>query len=502
MSRFAKAFLIVLPVLGCLIWFLLKVFQFQTSPEQYVDGMVILQISRGWLEGRPFLFDTVYGHHSRQHNYYFIPLLGFLTKPLGIYGLFLGYVAMVGLFFWKYYQSFVRFSAFERITTWLTAIFFVFGPMGYFIYLDYFGWHPEHYLIPLLALLALSLAERKRGMIMLWLLLTFSVKESSVVLICCLLLFCSVIDTVLSNPEKRWFDYILTKRNGIIVVVSIVVFLAGLWLLSYLNGPEPSRLGQALSRVEFGPALFFYIVSSALIGLLTFGLALAPFIPWLRLSPRMGLIIGVLGSCYAILFTMFAVEGLYYFPVFYPGISYPARIGGLWAFMLSAFIFMSYRFARSGVLPNQNATAWILSGCLLQFLLGSFLVAHFFTFDSRPSVISTNVSYMIRTRLGSAPYLEGDAKQLYELAKKMPAGSEVIVPFPYTRYFENVYPSYWEDDGGRPLHIFGKPLVYVYEKDLVAEKHYRQFPGKDYIIVPNDHLLILAEPNWYNSQLK
>jgi hypothetical protein len=502
MSRFAKAFLIMLPIVGCLIWFLLKVLQFQTSPEQYADGMVILQLSKGWLEGRPFLFDTVYGHHTQQHNYYFIPLIGLLTKPMGVYGLFMAYIILVGIFFWKCYQSFARFGFFERRTTWLTSVFFVFGPMGYFIYLDYFGWHPEHYLIPLLALLALSLAERNRAMIILWLLLTFSVKESSIVLICCLLLFCSVVEMVLSNPARKWSDYILNKRNVIITGVSVVVFLVGLWLLSHLNGNQPSRLGLAFSRTQLDTTLFLYIISSCLIGLLTFGLALIPFIPWLRLSPQMSLIIWVLAGGYAVLFVMFATEALFYLPVIYPGVSYPARIGGLWAFMFSAFIFMSYRFAQSGKIPYQKTTSWILSGGLLQFILGPFLVAHFFNFESRPSIQTANVSYLVKTNFGLDPYPDGTPKQLHGLAKKLPEGSEVIVPFHYIRLFENVYPGYWEANGRRPVHILGKPMLYIYEKDLVKNGHYREFPGKDYTIVPNDHLLILAESKWYHSQFK
>ncbi|MEO6286566.1 MAG: hypothetical protein ABIN80_04695 [Dyadobacter sp.] len=502
MTPFKRAFLVLLPIIGCVIWYLLKVLQFQTSPEQYADGMVILQLSRGWLEGRPFLFDTVYGHHAQQHNYYFIPLVGILTKPMGVYGLFTAYLGLVGFFFWKYDRSIAGFNAFERTTTWLTAFFFVFGPMGYFIYLDYFGWHPEHYLIPLLALLSLSLAEKKRGLIILWLLLALSVKESSVVLLCCLLLFCSVVDMVLSNPARHRSAYILNRRNLIITGVSLVVFLSGLWLLSYLNGSKASRLGLALSRVELGSTLLWYLVSSCLIGLLTFGLGMLPFIPWLRLSPHKKIIVWTLAGGYAILFVMFATEALFYFPVIYPGVSYPARLGGLWAFMLSAFIFFSYRLTQSGTMPSQTAIPWILTGGLLQFLLAPFLVAHYFTFEARPSVLSANVSYMVKTRLGLDPYPEGIARQLYMLARRMPYGSEVIVPFHYTRFFENIYPAYWEEDGRRPAHILGQPLLYMYEKDLVKNGHYHDFPGKDYTMVPNEHLLILVESNWYQSNLK
>ena len=499
MSRSANAFLLVLPIIGCVVWFFLKVFQFQTSPEQYPDGMVILQLSKGWLEGRPYLFDTIYGNHAQQHNYYFIPLIGIFTKPMGVNGLFMAYVCLVGLFFWVYRQGVAGFNIAERRATWLTALVYVFGPMGYFMYLDYFGWHPEQYFVPLLAFLALSLAQRKWGMFVFWLVLIFLVKESSIVLICCLFLFFSVVEMVIQDPARHWFKYIVNKRNLIIVSVSVVLFLVGLWWLSYLNGSQSSRLNQAFSNTKLNITFFYYVIFSLAVGVLTFGLGLLPFMPWLRTFPRKNLLIGVLAGCYGVLFVMFATEALYYFPTIYPGISYPPRISGLWAFMFSAFVYLSYRVARAGFTPGQNAISWVLTGCVLQFILGTFLVAHHFTFETKPSTLSQNVSYMRKTRLGLQPYPDGMGHDLYQLAKAMPVGSEVITPFQYLRYFERVYPSFWPANGQLPSHILGKPLLFIYEKELVRNGFYHAFPDKGYITIPNEHLLILADSSWYNG---
>ncbi|SKB78867.1 hypothetical protein [Dyadobacter psychrophilus] len=502
MGRSANAFLIVLPIIGCVVWFFLKVFQFQTSPEQYPDGMVILQLSKGWLEGRPFLFDTIYGNHAQQHNYYFIPLIGIFTRFMGVNGLFMAYVCFVGLFFWVYNRGSAHFNVAERRAIWLTALVYIFGPMAYFMYLDYFGWHPEQYFIPLLAFLALSFAQRKWGMFIVWLTLVFLVKESSIVLICCLFLFYSVVDQVILNPSRHWFRYIFNKRNLLITSVSVVIFLIGLWWLSYLNGSQSSRLNQAFSNTQLNTTFFYHIVFSVAVGALTFGLGLIPFMPWLRTFPRKGLIIWVLAGCFGVLFVMFATEALYYFPAIYPGVSYPPRISGLWAFMLSAFVYLSYRVAQAGFTPGQNAINWILTGCLLQFIFGTFLVAHHFTFDTKPSAIAKSASYMIKTGLGFDPYPEGDARQLHGLAKEMPVGSEVIVPFQYLRYFERVYPSFWPQDGRLPAHILGRPLMYVYEKELVQNGAYHVFPAKGYKTIPNEHLLILADSSWYNLKFK
>ncbi|MCF2489340.1 DUF2079 domain-containing protein [Dyadobacter sp. CY347] len=502
MGRYTNPLLIMLPVIGCILWFLLKVFQFQTSPEQYADGMVILQLSRGWLEGRPFLFDTVYGNHALQHNYYFIPIAGIFTKWMGVYGLFMAYVCLTGGFFITYYQSLSRFNVLERRASWVTALCYVFGPMAYFMYLDYFGWHPEQYFVPLLALLALCLAQRKWRMGAVWLLLTFLVKESAIVLICCLLLFCSVVDLVLRHPGKHWLSYILNKRNVIITVVCLGLFALGIWWLSYLNGPKTSRLDQAFSNVQLNQTFAYYVLFSGAVGLLTFGLALIPSIPWLRTFGYKGLIIWSLGGCYMVLFVMFATESLYYFPTIYPGISYPPRISGMWAFMFSAFLFLSCRFAQAGILRDRNAVSWTLAGCLLQFVFAPFLVAHHFNFEFKPARLAANVSYMLQTHFGLNPYPDGTAKELHQLAEKLPGGSEVIVPFQHLRYFENVYPSFWENNGAFPLHVLGKPVLYIYEKDLVKRGAYRTFPGSDYQTVPNKQLLILADPGWYKQNFK
>ncbi|MCF0059187.1 hypothetical protein [Dyadobacter sp. CY356] len=247
--RIKMLFLLFLPVLGSLVWFFIKVFQFQSNQEEFTDGMLALQLSRGWLEERPVLYDNFYGHHARQHNYYFILLTGFLTRFTGIYGLFLTYLGLFGVLFWQWFGGFSKFGRPFWTSNWLAVIFFVFGPMGYFIYLDYFGWHPEHYFLSLMALLALSLAKRQYALAIVWLLLTFLVKETSNILICSLLLFCSVVDLILADSSKPWINYFINKRNVIITTVCLVLFGLSMWWLSHLNGPQPSRLGVALTRI-------------------------------------------------------------------------------------------------------------------------------------------------------------------------------------------------------------------------------------------------------------
>lgn len=502
--RFKIIFLLSLPVLGCLFWYFIKVFQFQSNHEEFTDGMLALQLSRGWLEGRPVLYDNFYGDHARQHNYYFILLTGFLTKFTGIYGLFLTYLGLFAFFFWQWFSGFKAFGSSLWTTNWLAVVFFVFGPMGYFIYLDYFGWHPEHYFLPLMALLALSLARRKYAMAAVWLLLTFLVKETSNILICSLLLFCSVVDMVLADPSKPWISYFINKRNLIITGLCFVMFCLSMAWLSHLNGPQPSRLGIALSRIQDSgtPArLILYTLLYLLIGGIALIIGLFPFVVWLKSFPKKGVILWALACGYSLLFVVYLFETLYYFPTLYLSVSYPPRIGGLWALMLSAYIFLSYRFTQAGLAPSGYSVTYLFTGLTLQFILSSFIVSHNFTISSDSHDLGISALSFTKSKLGLKPYPVGTANQLYELAEKLPEGSDVMVPIQYISYFESVYPGSWNFEE-KPPNMLGRPMVYVYEKNKIGKVSYYKFPRAGYSVVPNDELLILAETKWYNQRYK
>lgn len=502
--RLKIIFLILLPVLGSLFWYFVKVFQFQNNQEEFTDGMLALQLSRGWLEGRPVLYDNFYGDHARQHNYYFILLTGFLTKFAGIYGLFLTYLGLFAVFFWQWFDGFKRFGSSLWTSNWLAVVFFVFGPMGYFIYLDYFGWHPEHYFLPLMALLALSLARRKYAMAVVWLLLTFLVKETSNILICSLLLFCSVVDMVLTDPSKPWVSYFINKRNLIISGVCLAMFCLSMVWLSHLNGPQPSRLGVALFRIQQSatPArLILYLFLYVIVGGIVFVIGLIPLVTWLRSSPGKGVILWILACGYSLLFVVYLFETLYYFPTIYMSVSYPPRIGGLWAFMLSAYIFLSYRFSQAGMIPASSTLTYLFTGLALQFILGSFIVSHNFTINSDSHDLGVSVSGFIKSKFGLKPYPDGTAHQLYGLAQELPEGSDVMVPNQYISYFERVYPGSWNYEEKPPM-LLRRPLLYVYEKSKIGKVSYYKFPVTGYSVIPNHQLLILADTKWYNQRYK
>ena len=493
-----RYFIIIFPFAVLLGWLYLKVFQFQYLNENFGDGIIALQLSRGWLEGRPLLFDTYYGHHWLHHNYYFILLTGFVTKFTGIYGLFIIYLALLGLFLGKWLYWWRRNQPKSWLNEWFIIALFGIGPIAYHVFLDIFGWHPEQYFLPLLGLFSFSMARRQWIWALFWGLLTLSIKETSIVLICGLLLFASMVSAVLKDANQTWYRYYFTRNNLIIVAVCLLIFVLGLWWLSYLNGSHPSRLGQAFAiiskKATVAMVLYytFLVILFASVSLLA-GVIL--FVPWLRTTPQPWVIGGVfLGFC-GVLFVVFYIEGLLYFPEPNLSIRYPARVGGLWAFMMSCYIFLSIRLTEGHFKPHFNQREWLLWGGLFQFFISPLAVANASSIHGQMFSIKKNFLFIHDNRLGTHPYADSSSRHLYELAQKLPAGSEVVCPSEYVNIFQNVYTNEWSDD----LRILKRPLLYIYDKKQLTTNKKYIFPKKGYKTAPNSKLLILADSVWYNQ---
>lgn len=491
-------FIIIFPFAVLLGWFYLKVFQFQFLNENFGDGLIALQLSRGWLEGRPLLFDTYYGYHWLHHNYYFILLTGFVTKFTGIYGLFIVYLGLLGLFLGKWIRSYHKN---DWLNEWFIIVLFAVGPIAYHVFLDIFGWHPEQYFLPLMGLFALSMAKRQWFWAVLWGGLTLSVKETSIVLICGLLLFASVVSNVFEKPNQAWHCYFLNRKNLLIVAVCLVIFVLGIGWLSYLNGPHPSRLGQAFALINKKATLTMALSYTFLVGIFASVSIIAGvilFVPWWRVVPHSRVIIGsFLGFC-LILLMVFYVEGLLYFPEPNLSIRYPARVGSLWAFMMSCYVFLSIRSSEYGLKPHSNQREWLLWGGLFQFFISPMAVANATSIHGQMFSIKKNFLFIHDSRLGTKPYAQSPVQSLYELTYKLPAGSEVVCPSEYVSIFQNVYANEWSDD----LRILKRPHLYIYDKkDLKTNKKYK-FPKGGYKAIPHSQFLILADSVWYNQHYK
>lgn len=490
--------LIGLPFIILLVWFYLKVFQFQYLNENFVDAIIALQLSRGWLEGRPLLFDTYYGYHWLHHNYYFILLTGLFTKFMGIYGLFIVYLGLLGFLLGQWIRWWRKLQKDGWLNEWYIIIFFTIGPIAYHIFLDVYGWHPEQYFMPLLGLFTLSMAKRQWIWSIFWGLLTLSVKETSIVLICGTLLFTTIVSLILKSPHEKWTRYYFNRNTFSIVAVSGLIFVVGLWWLSHLNGSQPSRLDQAISillkkgtiAMLFYYTIFFLFFSS--FPLIAASILLAP---WLLAIPRPWVIYSAfLGGCVTLL-CVFYTEGLFYFPEPNMGIRYPARVGSLWAFMMSCYIFLSIRLSEANFKPHPHQREWLLWGGLFQFFVSPMAVTNASSIHGQMFNIKKNFIFIHDNHLGIKPYSDTLSKSLYQLSQRLPAGSEVVCPSEYVSVFQNVYTNEWSDD----LRILMRPLLYIYDKKLIKTNKNYIFPKGGYKTIPNSQLLILADSVWYNQ---
>jgi len=492
MRKLRNLVLVLVPLLILVFWFLLKVHQFQSFEVNFSDGLIALQLSRGWLEGRPFLYDNYFGFHSRIHNYYILPLTGLITQSTGIYGFFVIYLGLVAFLLASIFLWIRKYSG-NWLHHWLSLLVFIIGPFTFFIYLDLYGWHPEQYFFPLICLLAFTLARRQWIWSVLLIIFIYSIKETSAVLLCGLLLFASIVDLVLMSPKKTWSGILFDTRNIAIVLTCFLFFAAGMYLLSYMNGQESDRVSQAFDHVrQSGTAVRFFIYLAEIFIAATafFVVGAIPFFPWLRKMPQPGLIWAVLGGYFLVLCFVFFVEGLLYYPRFSMSLPYPPRAAGLWAFLCGCYIFLMVRTTehQNNVKP-ENSGRYALCSLAFQLAAYPFLISH-----------ESPVYDIERVSGGTFSLFTPDpnVQQLAELAEKLPLGAQVIAPYKYLPVFQRVYASEWKH---RHL-ILGRPALYIFEKSLLKNSSEYTLPEKGYQIIPNHNLLILSDSTWNIRQPK
>jgi hypothetical protein len=502
-KKTVTAGIIGFPFIILLLWFYAKIFQFQYLNEAFPDGIATLQLSRGWLEGRPFLYDTYTGYHALQHNYYFILIIGFITKYTGIYGLFIVYLGLLALFLGKWGYWIRRHHQRNWRNEWTAVAFLAAGPVAFHIFWDYLGWHPEQYFIPLMVLLAFSLARRHWIEAIFWGFLTLTVKETSPVLIFGLLVFASVVSSSIRHPYLSWQKHYLNRRNGLIILGCLALFCLSMWWLSYLNGPKPSRLSFIFTHLQQHGSLWKWLLYTLILTVLSIIAVLyasLPFLAWLRITSKPWIVFGALVGGGSILCFVLYVEGLYYFPFLNSGLRYPPRIGSLWGFMMSCYVFGVVRWTEAGFKPAASQQEWTLFWGISQFVFSLLLVSNNQAQLLTINDAQKNLQFISTYKMGIRPYTGGTLKQLYELSKRLPTGAEVICEKEYLSIFQRVYATSWSWQNRHPF--LGRPLLYIYDKQKLQSHTGYIFPKTGYIPIPNDAVLILADTIWYNQHYK
>lgn len=236
-----------------LLFFCFKAARFQALYYTYNDMYIFLQNSCSWLDGRPLLYENVWGYDDRIHNNYAMLLWGLLIYGAGAYGAF---AVQTGLSMLSYGLLLRQLS--RRLpawATWLALAVLLLGPV-WFWFSDHpgIGWHPELTYFPLSLLFLLALLSRRTG----WFLVTGAllalVKEDGALLAGALHLAFISIKYLTINPERTIFGILTKRRFWIVLGGWAALFVAGMVFLSVKNNaaePEP-RLQQALGVMRAG----------------------------------------------------------------------------------------------------------------------------------------------------------------------------------------------------------------------------------------------------------
>ncbi|GAB4035391.1 hypothetical protein [Spirosoma jeollabukense] len=236
-----------------LLFFGFKVIRFQGLYYSFNDMYIFLQASCSWMNGRPLLYENIWGYDDRIHNNYAMLLWGPLIYVSGAYGAFAVQTILSLLSYGLLLRSLSRRMA--SWVVWLVLLVLLVGPV-WFWFNDHpgIGWHPELTYFPLSILFMLALFTYQRGWFLLTAALIVLVKEDGALLAGAIHLGFLSIHYLAADRKRNIFGMLTQPRFWIVLAGWAAVFIAGMAFLSYKNHaiePEP-RLQQALTAIRNG----------------------------------------------------------------------------------------------------------------------------------------------------------------------------------------------------------------------------------------------------------
>lgn len=233
------------------LWF--KVIRFQGLYYTFNDMYIFLQASYSWIDGRPLLYENIWGYDDRIHNNYAMLLWGPLMYGSGAYGAF---IVQTGLSLLSY-GVVLRYMS-RRMASWALWLFLavlLVGPVWCWLN-DHpgIGWHPELTYLPLSLLFVWALLTYRTGWFWVTAGLIVLVKEDGALLAGAIHLAFVSIQYLTTDRQRTSFGILAKARFWRILAGWAIVFIAGMAFLSYKNHaaePEP-RLQQALNTIQTG----------------------------------------------------------------------------------------------------------------------------------------------------------------------------------------------------------------------------------------------------------
>ncbi|GAA4459661.1 hypothetical protein GCM10023189_33660 [Nibrella saemangeumensis] len=460
-GRSVWAILTAVSALLLLLFFGFKVIRFQALYYTYNDMYIFLQASSSWMDGRPLLYENIWGYDNRIHNNYAMLLWGPLIYSWGAYGAFL---AQFLLFLTSYGLLFRQLSRqLPAWVSWTLLAVMLLGPV-WFWFNEHpgIGWHPELMYLPLsiLFLLALHGVHRNRrytGWFLLTAALIVLVKEDGALLGGCLHLSYRCLQYLRSNPNKSVFGIVTTRQFWLIAVGWALVFCAGMLWLSYQNRslePEP-RLQQALTAIAQGIRQKAFIrwnltVLVHTILLLVPGFLLLVFFLWLTGFRQAGSLVLVFIVAQVLVLVSNWVQASTYYgtnPYYYlVSLTWPPRFVLMYALAVCYLVGMLLVFgprlrpARGRVVAGVTGVLFLVQVPIVHLARPDF---HF------PTVLHDAFAYRYDpVKLPLLP--ESDVTVIRRLVAALPPRSNVyvfdyLIPFFHQHY--NIWPTgnHWEE---------------------------------------------------------